>query len=153
MSSPQKPENGMSRYLQHQWEARRNPLSVWTMLEFVKVFKDDWSDPQTMVEVPAWAFKYLKDVAEAFGAMAVSGEGEDKITPARALAEVPRVLGLARQGWNAFAAYRRDDLRENALLRLEVGGEKRAEVQRSLGLKHDRSLRRALRRARGANPD
>jgi hypothetical protein len=145
-------------------EKRRNPLYAWQMLEFLAFSAGTGtrSDPLATTEVPNWVLWYLQDVAEALCTMArghrlesgaerrlTAAAGTETITPAEALAEVPRVLGLAHQGWNAFAAYHRDDLRDSALLRLELGGEEREELQRFLKLKHSRSLRRALSRARG----
>jgi hypothetical protein len=143
-------------------EARRNPLYAWEMLAFIGRSADTRSDLLATTEVPNWVLMYLQDVAEALGTMArghkldsdaehplTAPAGAETITPAQALAEVPRVLGLARQGWSAFASYRRDDFRDSARLRLELGGEAREELQRSLKLAHRRSLRRALRRARG----
>jgi hypothetical protein len=155
--------NGVSRYFLHMFKTRRNPLYVWAMLDFLEVFADTTSDPLATIEVPIWVFRQLQPAAKAFCAMGrghardsdaehnvVAAAGKVSITPKQALAEVAHVLGLARQGWNAFDAYHRDELREDAWLQTELFGEERAEVQRSLGLAHRRSRRRAFRRARGA---
>jgi hypothetical protein len=153
----------VSRYFQHMAETRHNPLYAWKMLEFIGAFPGARSDPQASTAVPNWVFWYLRDVAEALcdmgcghapdsDARRVGAAAGNAITPAKALAKVSQVLRLASQGWNAFATYYRDELREEAWVRIEVGGEDREELQRHLGLTHERSLRRALRRARGNLP-
>ena len=148
MSRAQKPQNPVSRYLHDRWVTRRNPLYVWRELEFIAILaRNSLDDPQATTEVPNWVLRYLIDAAETLGGLH-SGPPGDGIDPPRALAAVPRALGLSRQGWNAFSALRADARGENALVNMEIGGEDRKAQQCALGLKHERSLRRVLSRTK-----
>jgi hypothetical protein len=113
-----------------------------------------------MTALPNWVLWHLAGVAEAFAAMgrghALNSEedpqdvppvGEETIAPAAALSEALHVLGLTRQGWNAFATMRRDQLRDNAAACVEFG-DASDEVCRYLGVQTGRSLRRELAKQR-----
>jgi hypothetical protein len=145
-----------------------NPLYIWETLEEFATWPGSWSagtakawkDPHARTELPNWVLWHLYRVAKAFAAMgrghaldskedpeSVPAVGDETIAPAAALSEALHVLGLAHPGWNAFAAMRRDRLRENAAACLYYEMEP-AVVQRYLGVKTARSLRRELAKLR-----
>jgi hypothetical protein len=150
-----------------------NPLYLWqTIAEFARLSRfrsgdsyDAWRDPHAMTEMPNWVMWHLERVARAFAAMGnghardskeepytIPAAGEETIRPAAALSETLRVLHLMRPGWNAFAAYRRDRLRENAVLWAVYYEHEREELRRYLGLQTDRALSRELSLGRRALP-
>jgi hypothetical protein len=145
-----------------------NPLYVWQTIEefaglgrfLTEAGAKAWKNPHAMTALPNWVLWHLAQAAEAFAAMGrghapdseedprdVPAAGEETITPATALAEALHVLGLTRQGWNAFGAMRRDQLRDNAAGCIEFD-DAPAEVCRYLGIQTDRSLRRELAKQR-----
>jgi hypothetical protein len=143
-------------------EEHSNPLYVWEMItQFAGLSSRARArDPHAMAELPNWVVWYLCRAAYQLLVMGrgyakdnkkhpggVPAAGDETITPAEALSETLRALSLVRPGWNAFAAYRRDQLREIAAECLEFDMSP-ADVRRYLGVKTDRSLRRELAKQR-----
>jgi hypothetical protein len=150
----------------------QNALHIWEAIEEFAGgarFRDAataqaWKDPHAMIEMPTWVLWHLWNVADQLLAMGrghardskedprdIPAAGEETIAPAAALAEALHVLGFARQGWNAFAAYRRDQLRKNAVC-CAYFGYSREELRQYLGLQTDRALSRELSLGRRALP-
>jgi hypothetical protein len=141
----------------------QNPLYLWEMIETFVGWSGHGSaakNPHGMTELPNWVVWFLDTVAYKLLAMGrghardskenphhIPAAGDETITPKEALAETLRVMGFVRPGRNAFAAYRRDQLRENAAICIEFNDDP-AEVARYLGVKTPRSLRRELAKRR-----
>jgi hypothetical protein len=141
-------------------EESGNPLYLWeTIEEFAGLsglYRKPRKNPHAMTALSNWVVWCLLVMAEELLAMGrghartskadprdVPAAGDETITPAQALAEVPRVLRLVKPGRNAFAAMRRDQLRENAVCSANFGSE-RADLRKYLGIKTDRALSREL---------
>jgi hypothetical protein len=137
-----------------------NPLYLWEMLVRIDLRANNWDDPHAKSEVRNWVLADLARVAEAFVKMGkgnaldatpprwdVPAAGLETITPKQALAEVPRVLGFTKPGRNAFASYRRDQLREVADIKARTGV-KPDVLCRYLGVNVKRSLARELAKHR-----
>jgi len=94
-------------WLHHLMVTRNNPLYAWYAIHLCLA-----NDRQ----MPDWCAAYLREAAERIVELIEAcnrfpGHGKLRrrvVSPTQATGEVPMALGLARQGWSAFAEHKAD---------------------------------------------
>ena len=138
-----------------------NPLYVWDALSLLCVplyVPGIRSEFLRGALLPGWCIEYLGRVAEA-----ILGLPSPSVHPPGGMAEqapqLSKALGLSRQGWDAFAEWRKDRAREQdadlyeRVKALGIPDKDAMEAATEFwGLEDERSVRRRLRRGRRAKP-